>query len=578
MMKKYIYLCVLFLFYCGITLQSKDIKLKFVETSDIHGDFYSYDFENMVERSGGLESVYAYLHEQRQAYGKDLFYFDNGDILQGQPTSYYYNFVDTVSTHLAASMLNYMGCNVANLGNHDVETGHKVYDRWIKDCKFPVLGANIIELKTGKPYLKPYVTFVRHGVKIAVLGMITPAIPLWLSEDLFSGLFFEDMLVCAKTWIPYIKKKEKPDLIIGLFHSGLHSIRLANKYNEDYSQVVAEQVPGFDIVMAGHDHIKAMYKVKNIKGDSVLIMNPGSRGSFIAVANVILTKKSNGTWQKNINGSLIKMKRGSGEDISDFRNHFRQQFETVRNFSTRKIGKILNPFCNIDSYFGPSALVDFIHQIQLCVTKADISFTAPLTLNSDIPQGDLYVSDMFKLYKYENGLYTMSLKGSEVKGALEMSYALWTNQMKSPDDHILLIDKKNNDDQHYVFKNYSFNFDSAAGIIYTVDVTKPAGQKITILSMADGTPFDLNKDYKVAINSYRGNGGGELLTSGAGIQLKDLRSRIISIKEHDLRYYMINYITEKGIIDPKPLNQWKFVPEEWAKPAIERDKKILFMK
>ncbi len=574
-MKRLLYICIFFLFCCYTDAQTKDIKLKLVETSDIHGDFYSYDFEDMVERTGGLEGVYGYLKEQRKTYGKNLLYFDNGDILQGQPTSYYYNFVDTVSTHLAASILNFMGCNAASFGNHDVETGHKVYDRWKKDCNFPLLGANIIELKTGKPYLKPYTIIERKGVKIAVFGMITPAIPMWLSEELFSGLYFEDMLTCAKTWIPYIREKEKPDLIVGLFHAGVKSTLLANKYNEDFSQVVAQQVPGFDIVMTGHDHVKALYKVKNVEGDSVLILNPASRGSYAAVADVVLTKAENGSWNKKINGSLVKMK-GYAENGPEFRNHFQKQFQAVYDFSTKKIGRITCPFSDVDSYLGPSALIDFIHQIQLDVTKADISFTAPLTLNSDIPEGDLYVSDMFKLYKYENGLYIMRLKGREVKGALEMSYALWTNQMKSPDDHILLIDRRNSDNQHFFFKNFSFNFDSAAGIIYTVDVTKPAGEKITILSLADGKPFDLDKDYKVAINSYRGNGGGELLTVGAGIPLRELRHRIISIEEHDLRYYMINYITEKGTINPQPLNQWKFVPESWAVPAIARDRSLLF--
>ena len=81
-------------------------------------------------------------------------------------------------------------------------------------------------------------------------------------------------------------------------------------------------------------------------------------------------------------------------------------------------------------------------------------------------------------------------------------------------DHIMLMDEYlKNDQQRYGFKNLAFNFDSAAGIIYEVDVTKPDGEKVRILSMADGTPFDENKWYKVVMNSYRGNGGGELLTA-----------------------------------------------------------------
>lgn len=101
-----------------------------------------------------------------------------------------------------------MGYAVGNMGNHDVETGHAVYDRWIKQCKFPVLGANIVDNATGKPYLKPYEIINRDGVKIAILGMITPAIPSWLPEKLWSGLHLR---ICRHLppvgWISFGRKK-----------------------------------------------------------------------------------------------------------------------------------------------------------------------------------------------------------------------------------------------------------------------------------------------------------------------------------------------------------------------------------
>ena len=109
-----------------------------------------------------------------------------------------------------------------------------------------------------------------------------------------------------------------------------------------------------------------------------------------------------------------------------------------------------------------------------------------------------------------------------------------------------------------------------------MDVTKPKGEKITILKMADGKPFDENKTYKVALNSYRGNGGGELLTKGAGIPQDELKSRIIHSTDKDLRYYMIQYIKEKGVLSPQPLNQWQMIPQDWTRPAAERDCKFLF--
>ena len=211
------------------------------------------------------------------------------------------------------------------------------------------------------------------------------------------------------------------------------------------------------------------------------------------------------------------------------------------------------------------------------LTGADVSFSAPLSFNAKIEQGDIFISDMFNLYKYENLLYTMLLSGKEIKDFLEESYAGWTNQMQSADDHLLLITQRK-DGNGYTFKNPSFNFDSAAGIIYTVDVSKPKGEKISILKMADGRPFEMDKQYKVAINSYRGNGGGDLLTKGAGIPLNQLSSRIIASTEKDLRYYLIQYVKSKGTISPKAMNQWKMIPEEWVEKGKEKDSKLLFGK
>ena len=171
----------------------------------------------------------------------------------------------------------------------------------------------------------------------------------------------------------------------------------------------------------------------------------------------------------------------------------------------------------------------------------------------------------------------MRLTGEEIRKHLEMSYDLWANTMKSADDHLLLLDEKTYGDQQRLgFKNFSFNFDSAAGIDYEVDVTKPNGEKVKILRMSNGAPFDEKKWYTVAVNSYRGNGGGELLTRGAGIPKDSLESRIIYRSEKDQRYYLMEEIEKMGTVEAKTNNNWKFVPEEWVEPAAERDFQLLF--
>ena len=567
---------LLFCLVLSVAAQEKVVKLKIVETSDVHGNYYPYNFITRHEWKGSLARIYSFVQKEREQYKENLILLDNGDILQGQPTAYYYNYIDTVSPHLCSEMMNFMKYDAGNMGNHDVETGRAVFDRWIATCDFPVLGANIIDTSTGKPHLASYKVLERDGVKIVVLGMITPAIPAWLSENLWKGLRFDDMEETARKWMRIIREKENPDLVIGLFHAGQEAFKMSGKYNENASLNVAKNVPGFDIVLMGHDHARECKKVMNVAGDSVLIIDPASNGIVLSNVDVTLKLKDGKVQSKDVKGELTETEAyGISED---FMKRFAPQYETVQKFVSKKIGTFTESISTHPAFFGPSAFIDLIHTLQLDITGADISFAAPLSFDAEIKKGDVFVSDMFNLYKYENMLYVMTLSGKEIKDFLEMSYYMWTNRMKSPEDHLLWFKKKprKGAEDRASFQNFSFNFDSASGIIYTVDVTKPQGEKITITSMADGSPFRMDKIYKVALNSYRGNGGGELLTKGSGIPQEDLKDRIIFSTDKDLRFYLMNYIEKKGTMNPKALNQWKFVPEKWTVPAAQRDSEYLF--
>ena len=123
------------------------------------------------------------------------------------------NFIDTVSPHIASRIYDFLQYDAATIGNHDVETGHHVYDRWIAQTSTPILGANVVSAESGEPYLTPYTVIERQGVKIAILGLLTPAIPAWLPENLWSGLRFEDMEECAENGLRLSKKKNRPTLL-----------------------------------------------------------------------------------------------------------------------------------------------------------------------------------------------------------------------------------------------------------------------------------------------------------------------------------------------------------------------------
>lgn len=559
----------------AMTTKEKTIDLKFIETSDVHGSFFPYDFINRKPKAGSLARVATYVNQLRSQHGENVILLDNGDILQGQPVNYYSNYVDTTSANIAAQVVNYLRYDAQTIGNHDVETGHRVYDKWVSATHCPILGANVIDTKTNKPYLKPYTILKRGGARIAIIGLLTPAIPNWLGENLWSGLRFEEMVSSARQWMRVVKEQEKADIVIGLFHSGKDGGITTPHYKEDAALAVAREVPGFDVVFFGHDHTRYADAVTNSEGKLVACLDPANNAMSVAQADLQLVKKK-GRW-------CVKESQWKLVDVADlpvdneFVDHFSAFNETVKAYANRVIGTFENTISTRDSYVGNSAFNDLILNLELSITKADVAFNAPVSFDVAIKKGPVRVADMFNLYKYENQLFVMRLTGKEIRKALEMSYDLWVNTMTSPNDHLLLLDSQTRGDQQRLgFKNFSFNFDSAAGIDYEVDVTKPNGQKVKVLKMSNGEPFDENKYYKVAVNSYRANGGGELLTRGAGIAKDDLDDRIVWRSEFDLRHYLMEEIKRLGTLNPQPNTNWRFVPEQWTQEAAKRDRQLLF--
>ncbi|MDP3002550.1 MAG: bifunctional UDP-sugar hydrolase/5'-nucleotidase [Bacteroidales bacterium] len=557
-------------------------SISILETTDVHGVILPYDYIEKEKLNASLASSFTYIRQMREEKDATIL-LDDGDNLQGQPEVYYYNFIDTVSPHFLAEVMNYMGYDAGTVGNHDVEAGHAVYDRLVKKYNFPLLAANAIDIKTGKPYFKPYYIIVKEGIKIAVFGLVTPAIPNWLPQELYAGIEFRDMVETAKLWMPVILN-EKPDLVVGLFHSGWDRSReesqKSDPLTENGSAAVAYNVPGFDIIFNGHDHRLANEKFVNTDGDTVLILDGGSKSEKIAQADITFSsRKIKGKRQRKITGQIINV--ADFKPDPEFITRFTPQHKIIDGYVNRVIGNSSATISSRDAYFGPSAFIDMIHSIQLKITGADISFAAPLSFDVQISEGPITVGDMFKLYRFENMLYTMTMSGEEIQKYLEYSYSEWFNTMNGPGNALLKL-RAGKDGKPLItdgkawLKNQPYNFDSAAGIDYTVDVSKPEGARIIISGFTDGRPFERNKIYKVAVNSYRGNGGGGHFTEGAGIKNEELRSRLVSSTDRDLRYYILKSIEAKKTVNPEPLNNWKIIPEKWVKTSVPREYALLF--
>ena len=588
-MKSKLYYKIVFifiLFLAQYSLFAQTVKIKIIETSDVHGSLFPYDFINNKTINTSLAQIYTYVKEERANKKQSVILLDDGDILQGQPDVYYYNFEKTNVPHICSEIMNYMKYDAGTVGNHDIEPGHSVYDKINKEFNFPWLAANAINTKTGNPYFKPYTIIKRGRIKIAVLGLITPAIPNWLPKKIWSGIRFDDMIETARKWVKIIKEKEKPDLLIGLFHSGIeynyNGQSAEKRFNENASKLVAEEVPGFDLILAGHDHKIWNFTVKDPNGKNVLILDPSNAARNAAVATLTFKYDSTlSSWVKEITGEIVSSK--DFQPDPGYMNKFASAINEVKKYVSKPLGIFTKTISTRESMFGDSPFVDLIQKVQLELTDADVSFSEPLSFNAQIKKGTVYVSDMFKLYRYENLLYTMKMTGQEIKDYLEYSFGNWFNQMKNANDDLINFKKDSAGKIIYIRNeaqlttNY-YNYSSAAGINYTVDVSKPIGKRVTITSFTNGKPFRLNKYYKVAMNSYRGNGGGGHLTLGAKIPKEDISNRIITSTPKDLRYYIMKWIEKNKTITPDALNNWKVIPKNWWLKGKEKDYKILFEK
>lgn len=565
---------------------SREQQVIVLGTTDVHGSLFDHNLVYDRPHEQSLAHVATMVENIRGQQEGTVFLLDAGDILQGTPATYYANYVDTLRPHLVARAMNLLRYDAGTVGNHDIEAGPKVYRRVERQLEHPWLAANIVDTRTELCAFKPYALIERDGVRMAVIGLTTPSVPNWLPPHMWSNMRFDDMVQTAQRWVDEIRRTEKPDLIVGLFHAGHDYTYQGGSYdqhcNENASIVVAEKVAGFDLIMIGHDHDAHCRRYANPDGDSVLVLDPAAGAQYVAKATIKLKRNLFGRiTSKTIEGELISTK--GEEPCPSFLATLSDDLDTLKRFVAQPIGTFAQRMSSRRTYVEPTAFIDFIHRAQLEHTGADVSFVAPLSLEAAIEQGKINMGDLFKLYRFENFLYTMILYGHEIQRYLEYSAGLWFNTMTAPSDHLLrfksdtsgrpVTDGKGG----YMLASNYYNLDCAAGLRYQIDVRQPEGQRVRILGMADGRPFHPDTLYSVAINSYRGNGGGGHLTQGVGLSSEVLHRRQVASSVYDIRRIIADLIARQpSPITPESMNCWQVMPTEWTLQAGERDLGLLF--
>lgn len=554
--------------------------LHVISTNDVHGAWFDSTYVG-GKQVPSLMAINHYVDSIRAAVGpRNVLLLDAGDCLQGDNAAYVSNYLDTLGEHLFVRLVDYMHYDAIVVGNHDVETGHPVYDRvtmQLADHGIPFLAGNAIK-PDGTPYWPEYKVFKRGGLKVLVMGYTNPNMAAWLDESIWSGMKFVSLLPFVQERVDAVKAKVKPDVTIVAVHSGVGNGD--GKILESQALDLFKTLRGVDLVVSSHDH-----RPRLEANDSIALVNTGSKAGNFSHTVITLDRDGN----KKIEPSIVRVDKSKADPA--MRAAFARDFANIREFTTMEVGSLTAPMLTRESFAGRCFYIDFIHYVERAFSGAEISFAAPLTFNKIIPEGPVIFNDLFTIYPFENSLCVLRLTGREIKDYLEYSYDKWIQTLK-PGGHALLIVPRSDaryNQQKWSFVNRSYNFDSASGINYTVDITKPFGSRVKISSMADGSAFKPDAEYTVAMTSYRAAGGGDLLFEGAGLTREQLDERLETrwpeIRDLIYKYfYIYENVGPETLVAPYSamednnvlLGDWKFVPEAAAKKAISADMALLF--
>lgn len=564
------------------TLKDGEYNLSVVATGDGHGYWFAKPIEDGGRARGSLMAQSAFVNGVRAEKGADnVILIDAGDNFFGSGAPFYYNYVDTTSSHLYPRLASYMKYDAVVAGHSDFESGHRVYDRVAKEMKkegIPLLAGNALSDRNGKPYFPAYSIIKKGGVKVAVLGYTNAANASLMDGSCVSSLRFESLLPLVQEDVDKVRSKEKPHIVIVVAHTAMgkgDGLKL-----EKQGLDLFKSLRGVDVVVTGHDHAN-----KVMGADSIVVLDCGRTGQNAGVTDLKLVVKGGKVVSRTLDARMTSIK--SEEYDTAMEEAFEADYDKVRSFITGTVGEIKKGLVSREFYYKQCDYMNFLHALAMSAYPVDISLSATLLIDGKVPAGEVRYQDIRKVYPYENKLVVLRLTGAEILKYLEASYDAWINTVTEPYENAHVLKIKQSKD--YSTGNMAWklakspaNFDSAAGINYTVDVTKPYGSRVVITDMADGSKFELDKEYTAAITTYRSVGSGGLLKAAGLEDMKSVEDRIV-YRGPEFRTILYRYFKKNGSIDPavvgdpKVVGSWKFVPE-FAPAAIKADVELLYGK
>ncbi|MBI9104416.1 MAG: 5'-nucleotidase C-terminal domain-containing protein [Spirochaetales bacterium] len=566
-------------------VNGKEVEINIFSTNDEHGWIFDWDFgqggprmSRGAARPSGLARVSSLYKKLSKEYDNSML-VSGGDSIQGTITSYYYNFIENDIPNPMSVLFEKMGYEAWVIGNHEVEQGNEVTLKVANEMAaagIDVLSANAVwEDDQMSPFYKPYMIKEIDGVRVGILGLTTPGIPMWLADSTHEDHVFLDMVKTAQYVIPIMRNVEKCDVVIGLFHAGMNEgydvakAEAAGVPIPNGSSLVARAIgggpTGLDAIITAHSHQtiddegNSEYRDdRNNVVNGVKFVQAQNWGEKLGHLSIDV-KGVNGKWVVENIDVMTHPVAGYPEDpeILDFMSEY---IDGAMAYAETPVAMATDDLPSRRSYYEDTAIVDLIQETQLYFSGADISIAAAFNPNLTIPRGEITVGNIAGIYIYENFLYALEMTGQQIKDYLEYSSNFFNTLSLATVKKRSLV----NEDVR------GYNYDMAQGFIYEIDLTEEPGNRIKNMLNLNGTPFDLNKTYEVTLNSYRYNGGGGHLEAAGLMKGGILDANTTYQSSMPMRDLMVEYLKVKGDWGPEDtVVNWELVPDTIADIAVE---------
>ncbi|MGY0395326.1 5'-nucleotidase C-terminal domain-containing protein [Fusobacterium sp.] len=535
-----------FLFQFAVfSKELKEVNIKILATSDIHNKFYPYDYStNEESKSGSLVQIASAIEENRD---KNTIIIDVGDTIQDNSADLFFD----EKIHPMVLGFNEIGYDIWVSGNHEFNYGVENLKNVVKQFKGKFLSGNVYN-PDGTRLGDNYTIIEKSGVKILVIGMVTPNIVKWDYENL-KGYKVTDPVEETKKIIAELK--DKVDVIVVATHMGE-----SNEYGVKNSGVddLANACPEIDVILAAHEHklVEGVYK------NNVLIIENKSSGATLAEIDIKVAKDGNKFKVVDRKSRSIKIanyepEKKLAKKLAKFDLRARQDANVV--IGELKGGNLApaNEIAGIpQAQIESTALIGLINEVQHYYTGARVSAAALFIMDANLEEGKIKKSDTSLIYKFGNTLYKLEMNGKQLKKFMEWS-ANYYNQYK-PGDLTISFDENVR----------GYNYDMFYGVDYEIDISKEKGNRIKNLKWSDTKkPVKDDEVFVIAVNNYRANS--QLLNYGEVFDEKDGLPKVLEIDVKGnlggVRELIGDYIinVKGGVITPNNPNNWKIIGNDW---------------